>query len=1740
MPDPEDILFGDLAVVKGYVTAEQVEECVENQKVMAEMGVKQRLGDVMVSKGYLTRDAQKDLLREQQRRTGKHIVIGPYEVVSKVGQGGMGAVYKAKVQETGAVVALKVLPKRLAADRDFVARFHREAKLASKLDHPNIVRAIQSGEHSGYHYFAMEFVAGETVGQRLKREGVIPEGEALRAARDVALALEHAAEAGMVHRDIKPDNIFLGLGGDTKLGDMGLAKEIDQEVTRITQTGMMVGTPHYVSPEQAQGERDIDVRSDIYSLGATLYHMVTGQTPFEGSTALAILNKHLNEELPWPADVNDDLTDDVCVLIQRMMAKDREDRYRSVLDLVHDIDLVIRGEEPTTDMLAIGKSSIRKAVRARKAGEASDRRRRRLEADARRGTHRAMSVAGVPSASVFGDRNWWLLWGGVGAAVAMVVAALAIVFSAGGEDDTGRASRQRTRREPRGREEAGPKLGSRSERAKSALGAAVRHGRKRPADKAGLIKRYREIAATYADLPEGKDAARKLERLKKAKAAEPKPRAGKAGPTVAELRGVKIVSVASRKEYQLSEAGMRAEPYIDRTLKITSIEPDLRGAVLVRTANTDRNVESASHLRIAISAPSKVYVCCDGMKRNTPSWLKDGTWKPLRGLVRVATVDTKVYAKEFPAGEFTLGGNNQGSHQLDENNYFVIVREGVEVRGPVFSAGNVVVKSDDVTVIWHENFDGEETAGWEGRREKRTTFARSAGALAAKQDQGGRNFATVATFAHRRIPYSRRRLPNAIFVADRDVYMTFRYFLRGADTVHVSGRSYRISGELRNDVTRAAQGSWETVLLKIVDFSCGGQKVREGDELHLFSFSAGKPGSESVQLIIDDFAIFKGALSERAQRLVWRPAAEPAEPAVVTKVPAPTTAGPRKHIDQVLSDFDSLAIDGDGERALKLLATARRDGVIGRPLSLLDAAEKVAAELAEARKARQGGFEAAIGKTVNIKVGVKRRRCKIVAVQEDAFLVEREVRFGTRVTTVSVKARFKDIDPEELEELRGGFTPETSDGHLAAALIAMGRNDFIAARDSLRAAGAHPLASRYRNTIEAGAAGAVPEAISQRRPAPRKAGPPVTYQGMNLGHAETERLGDGRLRITWEFDQPLDPNAWYLWNVLTDDAGTGEVALKLRGAGGGTGSTSRVLTPRVAFEGDVEVEAVFSGLDGLSGAKKIFPAPSVSMCETRQAAGAKRKAVGFKRLGGGAKWWGHQSVVGKYQPDGWYAEREPALKLVRRGSQAEFFCWAAGKGPTSLGKEAFVPGAIGVNVLIYHNWCTSYDAKLLSLTVVGKPAYTLRLTDPALSVPRKGSAAEQWNYALSIEKEKGRGSREALAAFCAQMHHYPRSIDQIGGSCALYRLAGWGAPGDAVAMWEKAKANFTVDDAVKSTCINRVGWAYWFLGRKEKAVRQFAIGRDAYASYSRACASTYFNFGDYDAAIREWERCLAKWPRDTHAPAVMQSIGNAYRKKGRPDQALMAYRKFAEKWPTDSRAASVRQSIDEIMKQDFSPMAREEHAGNVLADIRARYAGGKINHLAAHRELDSFFELYGGTRVAAEGRKLKDRIERGKPGRGSWYVVAGFSNEKKTGFAKEYPPEKRVDLQAGYDLQNGSRARWVVVPAQGTTVNLRATSTREHIVYYAFAYLYSARDQEATLITNSDDGMKLWLNGKVVVWQDVYGAIRDHPDKRTKVRLMKGPNPVLVKVTQATGAAELKLQVTGNKAAVHRTTVPAP
>jgi len=269
--------------------------------------------------------------------------VGGYQVVAKLGQGGMGAVFKAVQLSIDRTVALKILPPRLAKNQEYVTRFFREARSAARLNHPNIVQAFDAGEADGYYYFAMEFVDGQPVANLLQAGNPLPERQALEIVRDIARALNYAHEAGIVHRDIKPANILLTSTGVPKLADLGLAREAGTTTSDVTQAGYAIGTPDYISPEQVRGEADIDGRSDVYSLGATLYHMLTGKPPFAGGTGNEVMAKHLAEPIPNVHKANPKVSHASARIIWKAMDKDRERRYKTAGEMAYDIERVLAG-----------------------------------------------------------------------------------------------------------------------------------------------------------------------------------------------------------------------------------------------------------------------------------------------------------------------------------------------------------------------------------------------------------------------------------------------------------------------------------------------------------------------------------------------------------------------------------------------------------------------------------------------------------------------------------------------------------------------------------------------------------------------------------------------------------------------------------------------------------------------------------------------------------------------------------------------------------------------------------------------------------------------------------------------------------------------------------------------------------------------------------------------------------------------------------------------------------------------------------------------------------------------------------------------------------------------------------------------------------------------------------------------------------------------------------------------------
>ncbi|MBL9079474.1 MAG: protein kinase [Planctomycetes bacterium] len=271
-----------------------------------------------------------------------------YEILDRVGAGAMGTVFKARHKRLNRIVALKVLKPSLARDGRYVDRLRREARIVASLNHPNIVTGYDLGEEGGYHFFVMEFVEGKSLRALLVEWGMFAEEYVRRVARQVAQALDHAYQRGVIHRDIKPGNILIDERGEVKLTDMGLAKG-PADLT-LTRDGATVGTPQYISPEQARNPQDVDVRSDLYSLGATLYHMATGVPPFRGDTMAQLITKVLNEAPTPPNEVNPALSEGLSLVVRKLLAKDLRVRYQTPGELLDDLDRVEQSLPPAVDV----------------------------------------------------------------------------------------------------------------------------------------------------------------------------------------------------------------------------------------------------------------------------------------------------------------------------------------------------------------------------------------------------------------------------------------------------------------------------------------------------------------------------------------------------------------------------------------------------------------------------------------------------------------------------------------------------------------------------------------------------------------------------------------------------------------------------------------------------------------------------------------------------------------------------------------------------------------------------------------------------------------------------------------------------------------------------------------------------------------------------------------------------------------------------------------------------------------------------------------------------------------------------------------------------------------------------------------------------------------------------------------------------------------------------------------------
>ena len=270
--------------------------------------------------------------------------FGSYEVLEELGRGGMGRVFRARHVTLERDVALKLLAEQFTEDDFYVQRFLKEARAAARLNHPGIVQIYDFGQVGAHWYLAMELVEGRSLAHFLKTWGRFSEQNAVVLARQALAALGVAHAAGIVHRDVKPDNLILGKKGVLKLVDLGLAKKIDDP--GASSTGYAAGTPYYISPEQIEGRADVDGRADLYSLGATLFQLVTGQVPFPGPSSAVIMSRHLNERPPDPRTYTPELSEGFSAAVLRLMARERERRPRNAEEALRELAPFQSGEGP--------------------------------------------------------------------------------------------------------------------------------------------------------------------------------------------------------------------------------------------------------------------------------------------------------------------------------------------------------------------------------------------------------------------------------------------------------------------------------------------------------------------------------------------------------------------------------------------------------------------------------------------------------------------------------------------------------------------------------------------------------------------------------------------------------------------------------------------------------------------------------------------------------------------------------------------------------------------------------------------------------------------------------------------------------------------------------------------------------------------------------------------------------------------------------------------------------------------------------------------------------------------------------------------------------------------------------------------------------------------------------------------------------------------------------------------------
>lgn len=380
-PKTSKKLFGEIALEKRWIGADDLEQALKHQETQFRMGNNRLLGEILITDFDLSLNQVLDILKEQKKSILKCIGCGAqynvedfredlvffcltcndmlklhreihsvrvrldspkasqikgYLFLQKIGTGEMGVVYKSKQKDTGQIVAIKILPPRLRRNQVIVKRFEQEAAALIRLSHPHIVKGLDVYVSAELCFYVMEYLEGRTV-EEVLMEDPFPEKWALEVVLSTGKALECAHEMNLIHRDIKPSNIFIDSQGVAKLFDLGLMKN-PLSAMHLTGPGAVVGTPVYMSPEQALGKKDLDIRSDIYSLGMTLVHMITGRRPYQDMTISEIYSRFFKNIFFDPSYLEERISPPAYRILTKMLASQREERYGNPSELVRDIE----------------------------------------------------------------------------------------------------------------------------------------------------------------------------------------------------------------------------------------------------------------------------------------------------------------------------------------------------------------------------------------------------------------------------------------------------------------------------------------------------------------------------------------------------------------------------------------------------------------------------------------------------------------------------------------------------------------------------------------------------------------------------------------------------------------------------------------------------------------------------------------------------------------------------------------------------------------------------------------------------------------------------------------------------------------------------------------------------------------------------------------------------------------------------------------------------------------------------------------------------------------------------------------------------------------------------------------------------------------------------------------------------------------------------------------------------------